>query len=332
LNRRKLKTRDYIRRMKKLCNMYKDVEISETKEMVGTGWLPPLPDFRDYTEEQLDIAKMAEKLGVSPVKKAMPAIPATKDLRPWCSPIENQGSLGSCTAHAAVGIVEYFEKRGYNRYIDGSRLFVYKTTRNLLGVAGDTGAWLRTTMGALVLCGVPPENYWPYTTIKQPGTAGERTFDEEPPSFVYAIADNYETVKYFCHDPFSKNIPPSTVLASVKKYIAAGVPSMFGFYGFPSFNHSNVVGGIPYPCPDERAQWGHAIVAVGYDDNKKIKNTKCNTETTGALLIRNSWGTGWGDNGYGWLPYDYVLNKLALDFWSLLSMEWVDTKQFGLGK
>jgi C1A family cysteine protease len=77
-------------------------------------------------------------------------------------------------------------------------------------------------------------------------------------------------------------------------------------------------------------QWGHAIVAVGYNDRKRIKNTKCNKTTTGALLIRNSWGTEWGDEGYGWMPYEYVENKLALDFWSLLSMDWVDTKQFGI--
>lgn len=71
-------------------------------------------------------------------------------------------------------------------------------------------------------------------------------------------------------------------------------------------------------------------MAVGYDDNKKIKNTLCNKETTGAFLIRNSWGTGWGDHGYGWLPYDYVRSGFALDFWSLLNMGWVETKKFGL--
>ena len=116
----------------------------------------------------------------------------------------------------------------------------------------------------------------------------------------------------------------------MKRFLAAFIPSMFGFYGFPSFNHSNVKGGIPFPCPGERAIWGHAIVTVGYDDNKVIKNTLCNKDTKGALLIRNSWGTGWGDKGYGWLPYEYVLRGFALDFWSLLRMGWVDTKKFGL--
>ncbi len=303
--------------------MYKEVEIAETKERVGTGWLPPLPDLRDYTEEEPDIARIAKKLGISPTRKTTPSLPAKVDLRQWCSPIENQGNLGSCTAHGAVGIVEYSERRALGKHIDGSRLFIYKTTRNLMGVTGDTGAWLRNTMGALVLCGVPPEKYWPYSDKKP-------DFDKEPPSFVYAVADNYEALKYFCHDPLGKNVPPATLLGNVKKFLAAGIPSMFGFFGFPSFGQSDIKGGIPYPCPGEQAEWGHAIVAAGYDDKEKIRNLKWNKETTGALLIRNSWGTGWGDNGYGWLPYEYVLNKLAVDFWSLIRMEWVETKQFGL--
>jgi len=303
--------------------MYNQVRVTETKETMGTGWLPPLPDLRDYTEEHPDVAKMAKMLGISPAKKAIPRLPAKVDLKKWCSSIENQGNLGSCTAHAAMGIVEYFERRAFGKHIDGSRLFVYKATRNLMGVTGDTGAWLRNTMGALVLCGIPPEKYWLYTDKKP-------DFDKEPPSFVYAVADNYEALRYFCHDPLGASISPAALLEKVKRFLAAGIPSMFGFFGFPSFGQSNVKGGIPYPCPGEQAQWGHAIVALGYDDTMKLKNLKCNRETEGALLIRNSWGTGWGDKGYGWLPYQYVLGQLAVDFWSLLRMEWVDTKRFGI--
>lgn len=292
--------------------------------LLGTGWIAPMPDLRDYDRNNPKIAEITKKLGIT--KKSSKAIPASVDLRKWCSPIESQGALGSCTAHAAMGIVEYFEMRAFNRYIDGSRLFVYKTTRNLMGVKGDTGAWLRTTMGALKLCGVPNEKYWPYSD----SPSGSPHFDDEPSSFVYAIADNFEAIQYFCHDPYGANRPSKDVLDDVKLFLAADVPSMFGFYGFPSFEKCDIPGGIPYPCVGEEAEWGHAIVAVGYDDEKEILNTSCNTKTKGALLIRNSWGEDWGDKGYGWLPYDYVLSGLADDFWSLLSMNWVNTKQFGI--
>ncbi|SEA24773.1 Cysteine protease, C1A family [Thiothrix caldifontis] len=299
------------------------VLLSGTQKVVGTGWLPPMPDLRDYSQGHAEINKMTKKLKLS--NKA--ELPPTVDLRKWCSPVEDQGRLGSCTAQAGMGIVEYFQRRAFGKHYDGSRLFLYKTTRNLMGVTGDTGSWLRNTMGALCLCGVPDEKYWPYTDKQGAEPDG---FDREPSAFVYAIADNYEAIKYFCHDPMGKNIPPTKVLATVKLFLAAGIPSMFGFFGFPSFGMSDTPGGIPYPSAEESAEWGHAIAAVGYDDDKKIKNTQSGQETTGAFLIRNSWGEGWGDAGYGWLPYEYVLNGLAVDFWSLLSMEWVDTDKFGL--
>ncbi len=300
----------------------KTVALSRLGRSVGTGWLPPFPDLRDHTEKTPEVTRMAKKLGLADSKR-LKALPPKVDLSKWCSPIENQLSLGSCTAHAAMGIVEYFQRRAFDKHIDGSHLFVYKATRNLMQVTGDTGAWIRNTMGALALCGVPDEKYWPYTD-------SDPQFDDEPPSFVYAVADNFEALQYFCHDPFGAGLPGSKVLANVKKFLVAGIPSMFGFYGFPSFDYSDTPGGIPYPCSVENSDWGHAVVAVGYDDAKKITNTLCNETTTGALLIRNSWGPDWGDGGYGWMPYLYVEDQLADDFWSLLSMEWVDTKEFGL--
>jgi C1A family cysteine protease len=89
-------------------------------------------------------------------------------------------------------------------------------------------------------------------------------------------------------------------------------------------------GAIPFPERSERILGGHAVLAVGYDDRLKIANTSSGDETTGALLIRNSWGTGWGERGYGWLPYEYVLRGLAEDFWSVLKKDWVDTGEFNV--
>ena len=121
--------------------------MSEMTEKFAMGWLPDYPDFRDYTADQEEIKPMMKTIGLTEPVKA--SISATIDLREWCSPIEDQESLGSCTANAGVGIAEYFERKAFGKHIDASRLFLYKATRNLLHWTGDTGAFLRTTMGAM---------------------------------------------------------------------------------------------------------------------------------------------------------------------------------------
>ncbi len=308
--------------------------MAEEKERIGfelgMGWLPDYPEFRDYTVDKKEVSPslkglgqkdsikaMLTKVGVAELEKL--SIPPSIDLRRWCPPIEHQGALGSCTANAGVGLVEYYERRAFGNHIDASRLFLYKATRNLLHWTGDRGAFIRTTMAAMVLFGVPPEEYWDYIIID---------FDKEPSSFCYAFAQNYQTIQYFRLDPPS--IPRNLLLKRIKSLLAAGLPSMFGFTVFNSIGQARDDGKIPFPCPNERILGGHAIVTVGFDDNIKINNDDYKVETTGALLIRNSWGTGWGDKGYGWLPYDYVLRGLAIDWWVLLRNEWIDTKKFGL--
>jgi len=290
--------------------------MSEWIERLGMGWLPDYPDFRDYTEEEKSVKTMLKKVGVE--KAAKVTLPATVDLRAWCPPIENQGSLGSCTANAGVAIVEYFERRAFGKHIDASRLFLYKTTRNLLHWTGDTGAFLRSTMGAMVLFGVPPEEYWPYAVAD---------YEKEPPAFCYAFAQNYQAISYYRLDP--PGTIKSALLTHIKTNLAGGLPSMFGFTVYSSYTQATSTGKIPYPTTGEKIVGGHAVVAVGYDDNLKIKNTYTGaTEYKGALLIRNSWGTGWGNNGYGWLPYEYVLKGLAVDWWSLIKADWIDTGAF----
>ncbi|HTJ97150.1 MAG TPA: C1 family peptidase [Rhodocyclaceae bacterium] len=274
------------------------------------GWHKDLSDIRDHTVESAGVQKILTRSAA--VKQAAKALPAAVDLRHWCSPIENQGELGSCTAHAGVGLLEYYERRTSGKHLDGSRLFLYKVTRQLLGYKGDDGANLRDTMKAMVLFGVPPEKYWPYDTKK---------FNDEPSAFCYSFAQNYQALEYYRLDPSGAS--PSTVLDNVKRSLAAELPAMFGFSVYSSIPPvDDGKGLIPYPVKGDALEGGHAVLAVGYDDKKKIGTSK------GALLIRNSWGKEWGEQGYGWLPYAYVEHGLADDFWSMVKAEYIDTDLF----
>jgi len=295
------------------------------------GWLPDYPDFRDYTVQNTDISlkslrsgvkdsvkQMAIKIGIS--GKEDKKLPDSIDLRKWCSPIENQDQLNSCTANAAAGLIEYFEKKAFGSFINCSRLFLYKATRNLLQKKGDYGAYIRTTMMAMVLFGAVPEKYWKYDIEK---------FDDEPDSFCYSYARNYKTAQYFRLDP--NGIKREELLKQIKINLTAMIPAMFGFTVYSSISDADRNSGkIPFPSELDKVEGGHAVVAVGYDDKIIISNSADGSKTTGAILIRNSWGETWGDSGYGWLPFDYVLKGLAVDWWTILENEWVDTGNFKL--
>jgi C1A family cysteine protease len=267
------------------------------------GWIPDYPDARDYTRDT-DLIAAILKRDQKPSAKI--------DLRKYCSSIVNQGKLGSCTANAASGIVEYFQKKTFGTYSNVSRLFIYKATRNLMRMNGDTGTYIRTTMGALALFGVPPEKYWEYKT---------EDFDKEPPSFCYSFAQNYQALKYFRLDEHGKTEKEN--LETIRETLATGIPIMFGFTVYSSIKEAER-GRILFPEHNDRVLGGHAVMAVGYDDDMEIG--KC----TGAFIIRNSWGEEWGDMGYGYLPYEYVLKGLALDWWALVKAEWIDVQKFGV--
>lgn len=301
--------------------------MNQTNDGSGLGWLPDYPDFRDRTAankgtvapDQPDVPTLLATLNVA---EPADALPAAVDLSADFSPIENQGPIGSCTANAGVALLEYFERVASGRSIDASRLFLYKATRNLMGQTGDTGAFLRMTMQAMVLFGIPPEEYWPYVPA---------AFDVEPTAFCYAFGQNYKAIQYYRLDP--TGISRDDLLLAIKTNLHGKLPSMFGITVFASYEQAKLHGGaFPVPLDTERRVGGHAIVACGYDDSKEILNDGAGAvPTVGALRIRNSWGETWGEAGYGWLPYDYVRKGIAQDWWSVIKSDWVDTGRFGVG-
>jgi C1A family cysteine protease len=242
------------------------------------GWIPDLPDHRDFLYAAL--------------RPAGVRLPKSVDLRPNMSPVENQGQLGSCTANALAGALEFLEVKSGQPLVDLSRLFIYYNERAIEHtISSDSGAMIRDGIKTLASLGVCPEKEWPYVIT---------TFTKKPSAVCYTDAKKHTISSY--HRIAS--------LSEMRACLAEGYPFVFGFSVYESFESPTVArtGVVALPKPRERQLGGHAVCAVGYDDKAK--------PLAGAQLV----GAGLGHEGV----FHHALRlrrerNLSDDFWTIRS-------------
>lgn len=285
------------------------------------GWQRDVPDHRDFTLRHEIISAATARLAARDGQR-----PDYVDWREYCPPVDDQQPLAASSVHACVGMVQYFERRAHGRQIFPSRLFVHKNARRLLhcveGVggsdaggsdagdcgAGDCGASLRATLKAIRRFGLPPESLWPYR---------DENLDREPGAFAYSFSQETRTISYVRID--ARNVSGPLVLESACALLAGGFCFVLGFPLSAAADGSPL---LSYPTLLDSWHGGHAVLVVGYDDRLRIRSDK------GAFLVRNSWGGDWGEAGYGWLPYTYVRERLAVDLWTIMRPDWLASGEF----
>ena len=217
-------------------------------------------------------------------------IPETVDLRSKCPLVYDQKNCGSCTANAIAGAIQFDEiLENLPNQTAPSRLFIYYNERVARGTTDtDSGATIRDSVNAVAKDGYCSESMWPYEVAK---------FAEKPSSACYVAAENHKAIVY---------MRVAQTAEQIRSALALGYPVVFGIMVYQSFEKPEITrtGIISMPTAKETILGGHAIVAVGYNKNY--------------VIFRNSWGAEWGDAGYGYLPWEYIMNpKLASDFWTV---------------
>ena len=221
-------------------------------------------------------------------------LPTSVDLRPKMPPVYDQGQLGSCTANAIAGALEYQEWRQSEATGTPSRLFIYYNERVMEGTVNeDAGAIIRDGIKSVATQGAPNETDWPYNISK---------FKQKPPAQAYTDALQHLAIKY---------ARPYRTSYYLRLALANKHPIIFGFLVYESFESAQVTdtGWVPFPnVYTEQILGGHAVLAVGYlHHNNHLY-----------FIVRNSWGKNWGDAGYCYMPAGMLLDTdISSDFWDI---------------
>jgi len=230
-------------------------------------------------------------------------LPSKVDLRKHLTEIEDQGATSSCVANAVAGAYEYLAKWHTGKDYDVSRMFIYYNTRYSEvedeNDIDDNGCFIQDAIESLKEYGACSESTYPFD---------EEMVNEEPPEEAYSEAEQF-LVEDMALVPLE--------LDAWKACLAEGYPIIFGISLYKSFDSHRKKGLVPLPSENEvsRAEHGgHAMLCVGYSDKDKV------------FIVRNSWGTEWGDNGYCYIPYDYLMNPSLndADSWIIKQLDNLD--------
>lgn len=248
---------------------------SEALDTAHLGHRRDEPDSRD-------VRYVAPDLGT---------LPPSVDLRAHCAPAYAQGHIKSCSANALSSVLTYLGNKNAAPIEAPSRLFIYWNERVLAGTQdSDAGSTLRYGIKAVAKQGACAETLWPYDPTLVCTQPKQACFDAA-------------SVRAISYASIEQHIDP------LKTCLADGFPFVFGMAVYPSMFHPQADFSIPLPGANETSVGDHAVMAAGYDDQRK------------ALLVLNSVGTAWGQQGYFYMPYDYVTSpNLTYDFWTIRSI------------
>jgi C1A family cysteine protease len=210
-------------------------------------------------------------------------LPSKVDLRDKFLSPRNQGNVQNCTGFASAALFEYrFGQYKEPTYF--STLYPWYFARLLQGWENqNVGVYLRDILKQIYKYGMVYESVMPFKSnyLRAP-TRVEKA--------IGGIALMYlSKTSYYTLTP-----------ALVKDALNKGRPVVFGIRINSSF-YGNKTGIIKDITPNSS---GHAMLCIGYDDEMDY------------FIVRNSWGSSWGDDGYCYIPQKYF-NEQAFDCWTI---------------